>query len=203
MKKSRSETALTRRHILSTASKLFLEQGLADTGIASVMTAAGMTQGGFYRHFHSKDELIVEASRMASEDMFEIYQGAVQALPPRAALRTVVDLYLRQAEHEEMNVLCPLPNLGSELRHADVRVRDAAMDGHQRIVKLVGELTAKLHLREPEAVADAIVSTMVGAVMLSRLASTAAAVETIRNSARSGIETLTGDGRAAPLHTKV
>lgn len=192
MKKSRSETAITRRRILSTASKLFLEQGLAETGIASVMTAAGLTHGGFYRHFHSKEELIAEASRIATEDMFEIYDGAVRALPPRAALRTVVDLYLRQSEGDDESVLCPLPNLGSELRHADSSVRHAVMDGHQRIVGLISELTAQLDLPEHEAVADAIVSTMVGAVMLSRLALEPDAVETIRDSARAGIETLIG-----------
>lgn len=194
MKKSRSDTAVTRRRILSTASRLFLERGLADTGIASVMAAAGLTQGGFYRHFHSKEELVAEASRMANEDMFEIYDGAVRTLPPRAALRTLVDLYLRQAELDDQGMLCPLPNLGSELRHADRTVRHAAMDGHQRIVKLVGTLTAQLDLPEHEAVADAIVSTMVGAVMLSRLALDPLAVETIRDSARAGIDTLIGSG---------
>lgn len=194
MKKSRSETALTLQRILSTASKLFLERGLADTGIASVMTAAGLTHGGFYRHFQSKEELIVEASRMANEDMFEIYDDAVNTLPPRTALVTVVDLYLNQAKHDEKGASCVLPNLGSELRHADDSVRSAAMEGHQRIVKLIGDLTSQLHLPDHEAVADAIVSTMVGAVMLSLLATSPGAMETIRNSARTAIDTLIDTG---------
>jgi TetR/AcrR family transcriptional repressor of nem operon len=170
MKKSRIDTADTRKRILSTASRLFLQNGLAETGIANIMAAAGLTQGGFYRHFESKDQLIAEANRAANDGMFAHYAAAVAGKAPRAALDIVVALYLHQALGEHSEWLCPLPNLGSELRQADERVRATAMEGYGRLVAYFTTLTVALGAAEPAAVADAIVATMVGAVMLSRLA---------------------------------
>ena len=77
MKKSRQETEESRKRILSAATRMFLADGLAQTGIASIMQAAGLTQGGFYRHFRSKEQLIVEASKAANEHMFAAFAQAV------------------------------------------------------------------------------------------------------------------------------
>ena len=63
MRRSRLETEETRKRILSTASRLFLERGLAAVGTREVMAGAGLTPGGFYRHFASKEHLIAEANK--------------------------------------------------------------------------------------------------------------------------------------------
>src|SRR5882724_1569843 len=65
MRKSRSEAAKTRERIVSAAAAEFRQHGIAATGLADLMKAAGLTHGGFYRHFASKDELIKEASAAA------------------------------------------------------------------------------------------------------------------------------------------
>jgi len=66
---SREETAKTRKRIVDAASAEFRKQGIAATGLAEIMAAAGMTHGGFYRHFKSKDELVAETTAAAAEKL--------------------------------------------------------------------------------------------------------------------------------------
>lgn len=190
MKRSKIDTADTRKRIVSTASRLFLENGLAETGIAHIMAAAGLTQGGFYRHFDSKDQLIAEANIAANDEMFDYYEQAVAGMAPRDALDTIVGLYLRQSHGEGPAWLCPLPNVGGELRNFDRKVRSVAMDGYQRLVAFFATLTTALGVTDPAGVADAIVSAMVGAVMLSRLAVNPAIAQTILDSTELAVNAL-------------
>lgn len=197
MKRSKIDTADTRKRIVSTASRLFLEKGLAETGIANIMAAAGLTQGGFYRHFDSKDQLIAEANSAANDQMFDYYAVAVAGKPPREALDTVVRLYLHQSQGAP-EWMCPLPNLGSELRNSDKQVRTGAMDGYQRLVFFFATLTAELGVPEPVHVADAIVATMVGAVMLSRLADNPAIAQSILDNTQLAVAALLHPASEAP-----
>lgn len=170
MKKSKVETAETRKRIVATASELFLEKGLSDVGIADVMLAAGLTQGGFYRHFESKDQLIAEANRAANEKLFLYYSQATEGMAPLAAIQAIVTLYLNQDQGQGAGSLCPLANLGSELRHANDHIRSVAMEGYQHLAAAFAMLAGQMGVQHGASVADAIVSTIVGAVTLARLA---------------------------------
>jgi TetR/AcrR family transcriptional repressor of nem operon len=170
MRKSKSDTAETRKRIVSTAAQVFLDQGIAATGIADVMAAAGLTQGGFYRHFDSKEQLIAEANCAAFDDLLTMFETRIAGKPPREALDTIVHLYLHQRRGKDPVFLCPLANLGSELQRWNEEVKAAAIDGYQRLVQLVAVQIERLEIRDPQRVADAIVSMIVGAVTLSQLA---------------------------------
>lgn len=170
MKKSRIETADTRKRILATATRMFMENGLAETGIASIMSAAGLTQGGFYRHFSSKEQLIAEANGAANDRMFALFDAATSGKPAAEALDIVVGMYLDQLQDTGREVLCPLPSLGTELRRSDKLVRDTALTGYERLLRLFAELVGRTGAADPEGLAEAIVTTMVGAVLLARLA---------------------------------
>jgi TetR/AcrR family transcriptional repressor of nem operon len=170
MRKSKSDTAETRKRIVSTAAQVFLDQGIAATGIADVMAAAGLTQGGFYRHFDSKEQLIAEANSAAFDELLTMFETKMAGKPPREALDTIVRLYLHQRRGKDPVFLCPLANLGSELQRWNNEVKAGAMDGYQRLVRLVAAQTERLEIRDHQRVADAIVSTIVGAVTLSQLA---------------------------------
>ncbi|WP_420996187.1 TetR/AcrR family transcriptional regulator [Cupriavidus sp. 30B13] len=170
MKRSKADTAETRKRIVATASRLFLARGLAATGIADVMEAAGLTAGGFYRHFESKEQLIAEANRLAFDQLIGMFEDAVAGKAPREAIDLIVSRYLNQRQVEDPVYLCPLANLGGELEKFDEQVQAAAVSGCERLVGLLAKQTAQLEIADPAGVADAIVSTMVGAVTLSRLA---------------------------------
>ena len=86
MRKSNAETAETRKRILAIASGLFLKNGIAATGISDVMSAAGLTQGGFYRHFSSKEHLVADANAVAFDFIVANLDEATRGLGEGAAL---------------------------------------------------------------------------------------------------------------------
>jgi TetR/AcrR family transcriptional repressor of nem operon len=154
------------------------------------MVAAGLTKGGFYRHFESKDQLIAEAHVAASDAMIKHCESAVVGKLPRDALDTLVKLYLYQSLEESPAWLCPLPLLSSELRNADETVRKVAMEGYKRAVGFVAMFTEKLNVPNHLGVADAIIAAMVGAVMLSRLAPHRDVARAIIDSAQHAVNAL-------------
>ncbi len=81
MRKSKQETALTRERIVKAAASEFRQHGIVATGLADLMSAAGLTHGGFYRHFDSKDQLVAEASAVASAATTEQLAAAASREP--------------------------------------------------------------------------------------------------------------------------
>ncbi len=77
MKKTREETAAIRERILELAASAFRRNGIEETGVVDVMAAAGLTHGGFYRHFESKDDLVAEALDKAFTGFAGCYAGAM------------------------------------------------------------------------------------------------------------------------------
>ncbi|MYM23845.1 TetR family transcriptional regulator [Duganella sp. FT135W] len=200
MRKSKSETAETRKRIVDTASVVIMQNGLAATGIADVMAAAGLTQGGFYRHFESKEHLAAEASEAAFEKIFDMMGKQVAGLPPLEAITKIVHLYLHQRLSKNQDHLCPLVHLGSELPNADERIKAAANMGYKRTVGHLAGLLQQLQIEQSLDVADALVATMVGAVTVSRLALSAASEKSILNHAESTVQLVLKaalDGRKA------
>lgn len=197
MRKSKADTAETRKRIVAMASRVFLDKGLAETGIADIMAAAGLTQGGFYRHFESRERLLAEANDVANARLIDWLAEITAGKSPREAIETIVDIYLHQLEQEEREYLCPLANIGSELSIADAQIRASARNGHQKLVELLAGQARQLGLTAPADVADAIVSTMVGAVTLARLAPDAAASTAILSNAGRTAQLLLNN--AAPV----
>jgi TetR/AcrR family transcriptional repressor of nem operon len=190
MRKSRVETAETRKRIVATASRVFLTKGLAATGIADIMVAAGLTQGGFFRHFRSKGQLVAEANGAAFGQLMDMFERAIVGKPPGEALDTIVSLYLHQLQGKDPVYLCPLANLGSELRHSDEQVKAMTVDGYERLVRLIAQQTQQLGIAGHTDVANAIVSTLVGAVTLSQLAPDPGTEETILLNAQNVVRVL-------------
>jgi TetR/AcrR family transcriptional regulator, transcriptional repressor for nem operon len=93
-----------------------------------VMAASHLTQGGFYRHFASKGELVAEAYQLAIDHLFEMIEREAKDKPAAKALSTAINIYLSQYEDEENRLLCPLAMLGSELTHCDPKIRSNAID---------------------------------------------------------------------------
>jgi TetR/AcrR family transcriptional repressor of nem operon len=190
MRKSKADTAETRKRIIAVASNIFLRQGLAATGIADIMVAAGLTQGGFYRHFESKEQLIAEANEAAFAELFAMFDAATAGLPPREALELIVKRYLYQLQAEKVVYMCPLANLSSELRHADPQVKAVAEDGYARMVKLFASHLLRMDVADYVGVAEAIVAIGVGAVTLARMALEPAAANAILANAHNTINFL-------------
>lgn len=168
MKKSKAQTAETRRRIILTAVTEIRRKGIHETSIADVMEAAGLTHGAFYRHFTSKDQLVAEACRECTLASVE-EQLAATSPHDQARAAAIVDSYLSTTHRDDVATGCTFAALGSELARADEGTRAAAST---RVLSLVDVISKRFDGVSPElAKARAIlaVSAMVGAVTMSRI----------------------------------
>ena len=155
MRKSREEAAETRKRIVRAAARRFREQGIVATGLADLMKAAGLTHGGFYKHFESKDQLVAEATTASFEGM--------AAHPTTSA---AVAAYLSARHRDDPASGCPLAAIGSELSRTDKKTREAATEGFKRLVAVLAGKSKTQNARRRALVA---VATMIGAVTMSRV----------------------------------
>src|SRR5262245_41150792 len=129
MRKSRIEAAKTRERIVTAAAAEFRQHGIAATGLADLMKAAGLTHGGFYRHFASKEQLVAEACSAAIATMTERMGSSASRKRGRKGLETAVADYLSTEHRDNPRDGCPLAALGSEMARADTQTRAAATTG--------------------------------------------------------------------------
>jgi TetR/AcrR family transcriptional repressor of nem operon len=169
MKKSKQETAETRRRIIQTAAAEFRANGISATGLNDVMSAAGLTHGGFYRHFDSKDQLVAEACSAGMESVVEETQAAAEQRDGREALEAIVESYLSTEHRDNCAEACPLIRLGSELARADDETRDAATDGFLKLVDLIAGQYRRTKPEIARGKALFALSAMIGAVTMSRI----------------------------------
>lgn len=184
MRKSRAETAESRGRIVTNASRLFLTEGISSVGTREIMSASGIAQGGFYRHFASKEQLLEEAYQEILADLFTMFEKQTAGLSSRNVLKTIITLYLSQSLGLSDVDLCPLAMLGSELKRTSEDVRSVALLGYERFVRLLETHLTKLGKPHPHALATAISSALVGAVTLASIAPHEATARQILKSAR-------------------
>jgi TetR/AcrR family transcriptional regulator, transcriptional repressor for nem operon len=161
MRKSREETAETRKRIVQAAARQFRERGIVATGLADLMKAAGLTHGGFYKHFASKDELVAEATVAAMDSILD-------ELAAQPTANAAVKEYLSTPHRDNPASGCPLAALGGELARSDEKARAAATAGFLRLVDILAGKARTADVRRRALVAAV---TMIGAVTMSRLVS--------------------------------
>ena len=168
MRKSKAETAETRRRIVAAATEEFRKNGIHETSLNELMAAAGLTEGGFYRHFKSKDQLIAESCATGLVSVAEAIECAARA-GEVSGIQAIIENFLSPEHRDEVWQGCPFVSLGSELARADDATRDAATEG---FVKLVDAIAKQLPRTSPEIAserAEFIVCAMVGAMTMSRI----------------------------------
>ncbi len=163
IRKSKSEAALTRKRIVTTAAGEFRKHGVVATGLIELMRAVGLTHGGFYKHFESKDQLVVEALTEAMEILRRHLADSAAAGTP------IVKTYLSARHRDNPAAGCPLAAIGSELARSDEKTRQVATAGFRQLVELVAGQSKKTRPIEARREAVAAVSTMIGALTLSRI----------------------------------
>jgi TetR/AcrR family transcriptional repressor of nem operon len=167
MKKSKEETAKTRKRIVEVAAQQFRRNGIHQTGVAEVMAAAGLTQGGFYRHFASKDQLVAEACAASMQNLVNTAKTAIKS--GDGAFVKHLEKFLSIQYFDNWLAGCPLVFIGSELARADLDTRRAASQGYRDLVEVIA--TDDRYRDAPSARAEAIftLSAMIGAVTIARI----------------------------------
>jgi TetR/AcrR family transcriptional regulator, transcriptional repressor for nem operon len=167
MRVSRIQAAENRETVINVASRLFRERGFDGIGLKDLMKGAGLTQGAFYKQFASKEDLAVQASRRALESAFSRWSAATAA-KPEDPLGAVMAFYLSMEHREEKMDGCPIVALGSDAARQGSDVKASFEAGIKAHLEVLGRIVAAMDGKEPEGKAMAILSTMVGAVTLSR-----------------------------------
>jgi TetR/AcrR family transcriptional regulator, transcriptional repressor for nem operon len=154
MRKSKEEAAETRRRIVTAAAGEFREHGIVATGLADVMQAAGLTHGGFYKHFESKDQVVAEACAEA----VRVLMKKLEAAPSKGS---ALGSYLSTRHRDDPATGCPLAALGSELARSDEKTRAAATEGFLRLVNVLAGKSGRLSPEVARRRALVAVSTMI------------------------------------------
>ena len=162
MRKSREEAAQTRKRIVTAAAAEFRKNGIVATGLSDLMKAAGLTHGGFYKHFESKDQLVAEATAEAVEMIVEFVRNAASKGPAAAS-------YLSTRHRDNPATGCPLAAIGSELGRSDEETRAVATDGFLKLVEIMAGQFGKIRPATARRRALVAVSTMIGALTMSRV----------------------------------
>jgi TetR/AcrR family transcriptional repressor of nem operon len=170
--------------ILSGAARAFRERGGEGSGIGTVMKKVGLTKGGFYRHFKSKDDLFVEAVAVAFEEMGRGMQEAAQSAPEGQALRAIIERYLSDSHANSPGTGCVLSALGPELARKPVGVRrriEALLEGYrERLLPYMPGQTRE----EKMAKFRLLFPSMAGVLMMARLNSAPERREQVLREAR-------------------
>ncbi|TIS54175.1 TetR/AcrR family transcriptional regulator [Mesorhizobium sp.] len=158
MKVSREQMAENRRRILDAASRLFRDKGFDAVSVAEVMKAAGLTHGGFYGHFSSKDDLVAQAlAHVLALDKGE-----------DGDLRAYVDAYLSPRHRDNAAGGCPTAGLAADIRHQTPAARSAMTEGLRSQIDRIGTALPELDPADRRRAAIGSWAAMVGAVILAR-----------------------------------
>ena len=161
----------TRERIVAAASEEFRQHGIVATGLADLMAAAGLTHGGFYKHFRSKDELISEAAFAAIATTTQAMKAVGSARSGRDGLKRLVTKYLATDHRDGPGDGCPIAALGAELARCDEKTRDTATQGLRDYFGVLASHLDSLKPGEAKNRAMASFATMVGALILARISS--------------------------------
>ena len=188
----------TRRRLLDTAGRRFKTDGFDGAGIATLVSDADLTNGAFYGHFSSKDELIAEVLA----DQLARQAEQIEALPPGpASLTAFVDDYLSTAHRDDVSGGCPSAALLDEVGRRDEATRTAYTEGATRLVDAVSQhLVADGTISADDARSRAIglLVLLVGALQGARAVNDPLLSEQILGAARTQALTIAGSPAALP-----
>lgn len=165
MKVSREQVAEHRRRIVGAAGKLFREKGFDGVGVADIMKSAGLTHGGFYGHFASKEDLIAQACAGAANVDTWL---AVTERAPKNPLAAIVSFYLSARHRDHPETGCLLASLGPEVARQRGGVRRAFTDGLRTRLDFLAEIVTGRSKAAKRRKAIATMSALVGALVLAR-----------------------------------
>ncbi len=187
MRVSREQAAENRRRIVEAAARLFRERGFERVGIAEIMQAAGLTHGGFYGHFRSKEALAREACRTAIDRATESWRTRA-AGRPEAPLAALAAAYLTTRHRDATGPGCIHAALAADVaRLDDPELRHAFTAGLAGLAGVLAEAGTEADDPARQAGALARLSTMIGALVLARTVDDPALSDRILAAARAAV----------------
>jgi TetR/AcrR family transcriptional regulator, transcriptional repressor for nem operon len=178
MKVTREQAKRNRECVVETAARLFRERGLEGVGVADLMKSAGLTHGGFYAQFDSKEHLVVEACEQALEETEHRWRELLERTPEKR-LSALASLYLSPQHRDNPGAGCVVAALSMEAARQGPTVRAVFTEAAKRFLDLLGQVVPGRAARTRRRQALASFASMVGAVVLARTVSDASLSEEI------------------------
>ncbi|MEP6574417.1 MAG: TetR/AcrR family transcriptional regulator [Gemmatimonadota bacterium] len=163
-----SRKEVTHDRIVETAARAIRRSGYGGTGVADIMKEAGLTHGGFYAHFKSRDEMLAEAADRAGADGLALLVQAAASAPPEQALEAMLRAYLSKQHVEGAEWGCAVAALGSEMPRQASKVRRAATRRIKEMIDLVARQSPDWGRPGAHERALVTVATALGALILAR-----------------------------------
>lgn len=176
MRFEKGHKAETRRHILSVASKRFRQEGISATGIAGIMGEAGLTNGAFYPHFESKEELVREAVSSAISERQHRVEDILRA---GGGLEDIIRTYLSREHLKTPSCGCPSAALLPEVAREPMATRQVYEEGIQRYLSVLSTLLPKADPAVTARRATAIFALLTGTLQYARSVTDATVAEQI------------------------
>ena len=170
MRYSREHKLETHARIVKRASVRLREKGAHGVGVADLMKDAGLTHGGFYAHFDSRDQLVIEAFAYAMDRSTERWRKLAEQTPPAKRLATIVESYLTKVHRDDPGNGCAVPALGAEIARENPKTRKAFAAKLEQMIDMLAEQVPDLPRKVARKQAMATVATMMGTLVLSRIA---------------------------------
>ena len=163
-----SRKEATHERIVAAAARAIRRSGYDGMGVADIMKDAGLTHGGFYAHFASREAMLEEAADRAGAESMAALSRVAAIAPPQEALPELVRAYLSKAHREGAEAGCPVAALGSEMPRQTPKVRRAATRHIKQMIDLVAHKSPDRGKKGKHEHALVTVATMVGALLLAR-----------------------------------
>lgn len=178
----------TRARVLKEAAAAIRLNGPDRVAVAAIMAQAGLTHGGFYAHFASKDDLLVAAIDQMFSEALAYLDGLLAGKPPADGLAAYIDFYLSALHRDHRHASCPLPAMAADLPRLGPPAREAFERGAAALTSRVAAVLAETGAEEPGTLAVSMLSEMVGAVVLARSIADAGPWVTILGASRDALK---------------
>ncbi len=192
MRYAADQSEKTRSRILDIAAGEMRKRGPDNVGVADVMSRAGLTHGGFYAHFKSKDELVAAAIERMFEGARERFRGWTEGKPRPEGLRAYINSYVSAVHRDNPAGGCAIAALSSEIHRQGKKARAAYDAGIAGLLNAITTLLPDGEASEKRALAVSMLSEMTGAVAAARAVSDKKLSDEILSSARRSLRARAG-----------
>jgi TetR/AcrR family transcriptional repressor of nem operon len=197
MRYSKEHKFQTHARIVKRASVKLREKGAHGIGVADLMKDAGLTHGGFYAHFDSREALVIEAFTHAMDRSTERWRKLSNETPVEKRLSTVVNAYLAPTHRDDPGHGCAVPTLGAEIARESAKTRRVFSGRMEQMIDMLADQFHDVPRKTARKRATAALATMMGSLVMARVAGSDELSDEILKSGRDAVL-----GRAGPVTKK-
>ncbi|MHC2335204.1 TetR/AcrR family transcriptional regulator [Bradyrhizobium sp. USDA 4454] len=187
MRYSKEHKQETHARIVKRAATRLRERGAHGIGVADLMKDAGLTHGGFYAHFDSREALVIEAFNYAMDRANERWRKVTAEVPPEKRLATIVDGYLSAAHRDEPGQGCAVPALGAEIARESPKTRKAFALKLDQMIDMITDQIQDVPRKAARKQAMGVLATMLGTIVMSRIAGNGEMSDEILSAGREAV----------------